>query len=113
MLSLAEVCESGRPAYFFDYGEALAFWRGQLFDLRDWRESLRTGADPSPLPAALLERPVGIEYGWRHADACECGLCRVLALPRALLPARVETPSPLQRASVRPGKGTVAAAPEA
>jgi hypothetical protein len=76
ILSLAEVRESGRPAYFYEYGEALLYRRDQLFDLRDWRGFLRTGAPPSPLPATVLEQSVGIEYGWRHADACDCRLCR-------------------------------------
>ena len=51
LLSLAEVRESGRPAFFFDYQEALVFWDDQLFDLHDWSDALQTGADPPPLPA--------------------------------------------------------------
>jgi hypothetical protein len=75
-LSLSEVRESGRPAFFFDYGEALVYWHDELFDLRDWGGALQTGADPAPLPAAVLESEVGIEYGWRHTIACACDLCR-------------------------------------
>ncbi len=92
ILSLAEVRESGRPAYFFEYGEALLYRRGQLFDLRDWPDLLRTGAHPSPLSASVLERQVGIEFGWRHADACVCRLCRVTAAA-ALVPAPAQ-PAP-------------------
>jgi hypothetical protein len=109
MLSLAEVRESGRPAYFFEYGEALLYRCGHLFDLRDWRGSLRTGGTASPLPDTVLERSVGIEYGWRHADACDCRLCRppaAVSLVRAPAPA-VQRP---RAESARSGGGSVASA---
>jgi len=70
------VRESGRPASFFDYQEALVYWDDELFDLRDRSDALRTGANPPPLPPAVLEHAIGIEYGWRHTIACACGLCR-------------------------------------
>lgn len=78
LLSLAEVRESGRPAFFFDYDESLVYWDDELFDIRDWGDALQTGADPTPLPPAVLKNAVGIEYGWQRAHACDCRLCRHL-----------------------------------
>jgi hypothetical protein len=75
VLSLAEVRESGRPAFFFDYGEALLFIDGELFDLQHWGAALQLDADPMPLPRVVLEHGVGIEYGWRHAGECDCEAC--------------------------------------
>ena len=75
VLSLDEVRESGRPAFFFDYGEALLFIDGELFDLRHWGVALQFDVDPVPLPRQILEHGVGIEYGWRHAGECDCRAC--------------------------------------
>jgi hypothetical protein len=76
LLSLAQVRESGLPAFFFDYGESLVYWDDELFDIHDWGDALQTGVDPTALPPAVLEHAIGIEHGWRHANACTCGLCR-------------------------------------
>jgi hypothetical protein len=75
VLSLAEVRESGRPAFFFDYGEALVYEGDELYDVHDWGTALQIGADLMPLPHYVLEHAVGIEYGWRHAVACDCRAC--------------------------------------
>jgi hypothetical protein len=75
VLSLAEVREVGRPAFFFDFGEALLFNDGELFDLRHWGVALQFDVDPVPLPRQILEHGVGIEYGWRHAGECDCRAC--------------------------------------
>ena len=75
LLSLAEVRESGRPAFFFDYGEALLFIDGELFDLQHWGAALQLDSGPMPLPRVVLEHGVGIEYGWRHAGDCDCPAC--------------------------------------
>ncbi len=64
--SLAEVRESGRPAFFFDYDESLVYWDDELSDIRDLGDALQTGANPTPLPPAVLENAVGIEYGWQR-----------------------------------------------
>jgi hypothetical protein len=84
VLSLADVRESGRPAFFFDYGEALVYAKDELYDVYDWGIALQTGADPLPLPHDVLEHAVGIEYGWRHAVSCDCDAC---ALHRCDAPA--------------------------
>lgn len=107
ILSLAEVRESGRPAYFFEYGEALLYRSGRLFDLRDWRGSLRTGGAASPLPDTVLERSVGIEYGWRHADACDCRLCRP-PVPVSLVRSSARAVQRSRADSEHPGRGSVA-----
>jgi hypothetical protein len=76
LLALREVRESGLPAVFLDFGEALLYLDGQLFSLRDVGE--RAGAAgplPPPLPPQVLDCGVGIEYGWRHLAGCACHLC--------------------------------------
>jgi hypothetical protein len=75
LLSLDEVRASGRPAFFLDYGEALLFIDGELFDLQDGGAALQAGGDPLPLPRDVLEHGVGIEYGWRHTARCDCDVC--------------------------------------
>jgi hypothetical protein len=85
VLSLADVRESGRPAFFFDHREALVYDGDELYDVHDWGTALQTGADPTPLPHDVLEHAVGIEYGWRHAVSCNCDRC---ALHRRDAPAR-------------------------
>jgi hypothetical protein len=111
VFSFVEVRASGRPAYFWDYGETLVYVRDQLFDVREWRESLVTGTAPAPLPAALLESPVGIEYGWCHAEACTCSSCR--GRPPLELVAQPLVVSGLQqRSALRQRSGAVAASPQ-
>jgi hypothetical protein len=110
VFSFDEVRESGQPAYFFEYGEALVYHGGQIFDLREWEGSLRTGVEPAPLPSVLLETPVGIEYGWCHAQACRCSCC----CEPAVLPDRpygVQA-EPVAPGALRPRTGVIAAAPE-
>ena len=85
LLSLDDVRESGRPAFFFDYGEALVYAKDELYDVYAWATALQAGADPLPLPRDVLEHAVGIEYGWRHAVSCDCDRC---ALARPHAPAR-------------------------
>ena len=75
VLSLADVRESGRPAFFFDHSEALVYAQDELYDVHDWAAALQTGADPMPLPHDVIEHAVGIEYGWRHASSCDCDTC--------------------------------------
>jgi hypothetical protein len=74
-LSLPEVRESGLPALFLDFGEALLYLDGELFDLDERAAALRAGSRPLPLPAAILAKGVGIEYGWNHARQCACRFC--------------------------------------
>ena len=77
-LSLDEVREIGKTAFFFDFGEALMYLDGELFDIRDRRAVLPSGALPK-LPPEVLESGVGIEYGWRHTRGCACHLCAAWA----------------------------------
>ena len=74
-LSLDEVREAGRTAFFFDFGEALMYLGGELFDVSDWRSAVPIGALTQPLPPGILESGVGLEYGWRHLAGCACGFC--------------------------------------
>jgi hypothetical protein len=113
LLTFAEVRAAGRPAFFYDYGEALVYWGDQIFDLRDWSDSLQSGAPPVPLPSVLLEQPVGIEYGWRHADACDCPFCEEsdLAYGRRSRDDALRR-SERESGAGRPRPGAVAAAPE-
>ena len=69
-LSLDEVRESGLPAFFLDFGEALLYEQGRLFELRPLEGGRSTGLGRVPLPAEILEVGVGIDYGWRHAAQC-------------------------------------------
>jgi hypothetical protein len=74
-LSLDEVRELGRTAFFFDYGEALMYLDGEVFDIHEWGASMPSDALSLPLPREVLEGGVGIEYGWRHMRGCACHLC--------------------------------------
>ncbi len=77
-LSLQEVRESGLPALFFDYGDALLYLDGRLYNAGDWVTPDVTSTPPQPLPAQILENGVGIEYGWQHAAGCACRFCAPL-----------------------------------
>jgi hypothetical protein len=73
-LTLEEVRELGLPAYFLDYGEALLYWRGEIFEANTFTDPDRSG-EAVPLPAVVLETGVGVEYGWRHLYPCACPHC--------------------------------------
>jgi hypothetical protein len=75
LLSLDEVRAAGYRAFFTDWGEALLYDEGRLFDVREIATARRAGRRPTPLPAKVLEAGVGIEYGWRHAAGCDCWAC--------------------------------------
>ncbi len=72
-LLLEEVRAAGLPAYFFDHGEQLVYLDGELYDLA---EAPPGKPAPKPLPHAVLESGVGIEYGWHHTGRCACRFCR-------------------------------------
>ena len=74
-LSLAEVRESGLPALLLDFGEALLYLDGEIFEVDESLTPLRVGAHPVPLPAVILATGVGIDYGWHHAGHCACRFC--------------------------------------
>jgi hypothetical protein len=71
-LSFDEVVAARRPAVYQEFGDSLFFLGGEVFVL--------LGADreaaPQVLAAAVRDRAVGIETGWRHAEGCECYVCR-------------------------------------
>jgi hypothetical protein len=75
-LLLREVRDTGLPAYFFDHGERLLYLDGDIYDLREVGAAARAGTRPLPLPHAILETGVGLEYGWRHVADCGCPYCR-------------------------------------
>lgn len=74
-LSLAEVRESGLPALLLDFGEALLYLDGEIFEVDASLAPLCVGAHPIPLPAVILATGVGIDYGWHHAGHCACRFC--------------------------------------
>jgi len=74
-LSLVEVRESGLPALFLDFGEALLYLDGEIFEVDASLAPLRVGSHPVPLPAVILATGVGIDYGWHHAGHCTCRFC--------------------------------------
>jgi hypothetical protein len=74
-LSLAEVRESGLPALLLDFGEALLYLDGEIFEVDSSCAPLFVGAHPIPLPAVILATGVGIDYGWHHAGHCTCRFC--------------------------------------
>ncbi len=74
-LTLAEVREAGRTAFFLDYGEALLYADDELFEVREIVRARTAGLRPTPLPAQVLRCGVGLEYGWRHAGDCDCRAC--------------------------------------
>ena len=76
LLSLEEVRASGLPAFFFDYDEHLLYRDGELYDLHDGDTAWQASPRPRPLPRAILEDGVGIEFGWRHQADCPCRYCR-------------------------------------
>ena len=89
-LSLAQVREVGLPALFLDYGEALLYLEGDVFDVDATRAPLRAGSGPIPLPAAILASGVGIDYGWHHAGDCACRFCSSAACnERSAPPCRI------------------------
>jgi hypothetical protein len=74
-LSLAEVRESGLPALLLDFGEALLYLAGEIFEVDASMAPLHVGSHPVPLPAVILATGVGIDYGWHHAGHCACRFC--------------------------------------
>ena len=74
-LSLAEVRESGLPALLLDFGEALLYLEGEIFEVDASLAPLPGGSRPVPLPAVILATGVGIDYGWHHAGHCMCRFC--------------------------------------
>jgi hypothetical protein len=74
-LSLEEVRESGLPALLLDFGEALLYLDGEIFEVDASLAPLHVGSHPIPLPAAILATGVGIDYGWHHAGHCACRFC--------------------------------------
>jgi hypothetical protein len=74
-LSLAEVRESGLPALLLDFGEALLYLDGEIFEVDASLAPLRAGSHLDPLPAVVLATDVGIDYGWHHAGHCACRFC--------------------------------------
>lgn len=74
-LSLAEVRESGLPALLLDFGEALLYLEGEIFEVDASLAPLHVGSRPVPLPAVILAKGVGIDYGWHHAGHCACRFC--------------------------------------
>jgi hypothetical protein len=74
-LFLAEVRESGLPALLLDFGEALLYLDGDIFEVDASFAPLSVGAHSVPLPAGVLAKGVGIDYGWHHAGHCDCRFC--------------------------------------
>ena len=75
LLSLNEVRSLGRPALFLDYGDNLLYDDERLFDLSPEGEGRAMTYPPLMLPPQVLERGIGIEFGWRHLAGCDCRHC--------------------------------------
>jgi hypothetical protein len=71
----AEGRESGLPALLLDFGEALLYLAGEIFEVDASMAPLHVGSHPVPLPAVILATGVGIDYGWHHAGHCACRFC--------------------------------------
>jgi hypothetical protein len=83
MLSLEEVRQSGRAAFFFDYCEALMYLDEALFEIRPPGAGSPNGMRRTPVPRGILDSGVGIEYGWRHLAECDCDSCAEAQSPGA------------------------------
>ena len=75
LLLLSEVRRVGCPAIFLDWGDALPFQEGTLFDIRGTADGDALASPPEELPAEVLESGIGIDHGWRHLAGCDCTLC--------------------------------------
>ena len=74
-LSLDEVTSLGEPALFLDFGEALLYEHGCLYDLHETVSASALAYPPEELPAQILDHGAGIEYGWHHLSECACRAC--------------------------------------
>jgi hypothetical protein len=74
-LSLAQVRSVGLPAVYLRFGDALLYLDETLFDLNEPDPGSPTLFCPPVLDATILQRAVGIEFGWRHALGCRCRFC--------------------------------------
>ena len=75
LLSLYEVRSLRRPALFLEYGDNLLYDDERLFDLTPESPGEPPEYPPLMLPAQVLERGTGIEFGWRHLAGCDCAHC--------------------------------------
>ena len=75
-LSSVDVLALGEPARFDDFGDRLLYADGRLIDLLAARRSSDGELLAPLLPASIIESGVGLEFGWRHAAACDCAVCR-------------------------------------
>ncbi len=74
-LSLYEVTVLGEPALFFDFGEALLYENGVLYDIRENDSDAACASPPDRLPEQILDHGTGIEHGWHHLAGCDCLAC--------------------------------------
>ena len=75
LLSLNEVRSLRRPALFLQYGDSLLYDDERLFDLTPEAPGRAPTYPPDVLPPQVLERGIGIEFGWRHLAECDCRHC--------------------------------------
>ena len=74
-LSLYEVTVLGEPALFYDYGEALLYESGVLYDIHENDSDAACAFPPEKLPEQILDHGTGIESGWHHLAGCDCLAC--------------------------------------
>jgi hypothetical protein len=74
-LSFEQARQSQLPAVFEDYGEHILILDGRVFVFGDRDRAHGLSLCPKVLDVTLLEGWIGIEYGWRHSDACRCRFC--------------------------------------
>jgi hypothetical protein len=75
LLSFKEVIESGRPAVYSQFGDALLYMDGVLFDVLDPGSPAELWHKVPADDSRLASHTVGIEYGWRHVSGCSCDFC--------------------------------------
>ena len=76
-LTFDQVLRSREPAVFEHYGEHILYLDGRLYLFGDADNGAGLRVCPARLDASCMEQSVGLEFGWQHAEACECEYCAV------------------------------------
>ena len=70
LLDIDEVRAAGLPALFSAYGDHLAYVDGTIYALPRELDPCELADLPGLSGAYPVIHVVGIEYGWRHIEAC-------------------------------------------
>jgi len=82
-LTLDEVREAGRTAIFDAFGDHLVYHDGALHVLPHTPDLEKLPEVLSQPEVYQLKSSVGVEFGWRHLEDCDCSYCGVHRSPRA------------------------------